>query len=127
MHTHRKLIHSPPPPNLIPSPLKILQIPSQRRRITAHIHDPLRPHLHHCLQQRFLATFPRRINHNNIRMSFLSRMYLLKPPIILRQHLFRLTHIKLRILNPINPGIILCIINRLWNNLHPINLLSLLS
>ena len=118
MHRPPKLIHCPYPLQFIPAITKHPQIPCQRRRITAHIHNPLRAHFQHCFKAFPIAAFPRRIYHYHIRpLPFLL--------ILFRQNLFRFPHKKLRIVNSIPGCVFSGILNRLGNDFHAIDMLCL--
>jgi len=126
MHGLRKLINRPHFHQLIPIPTQILQIPCQCGRITAHVHDPLRLHLHHSLKQRFLAAFPRRIHHDHVSVSLFSRMCLSIICIISRQNLFCFSNIKLCILDSVDLRIFSGVLDGLRNDLHTVDLFRLL-
>lgn len=66
MHGLRKHIHRSPPHQLIPLLAQHFQISRQRRGIAAHIHDPLRRHLHDRIEQRRVAAFSRRVHHDHV-------------------------------------------------------------
>lgn len=126
VHCHRELIYRPPLHKFIPIPAQIFQIPCQCRRITTHIHNPLRLHIHHRSEQRFLAALPRWVYDDHIGMRLLPRMFPRIFRIILWQHFLCLSYIKFRILYSVNLRIIPGILNRLRHNLYTIYLLCFL-
>ena len=82
----------------IPIFFEELQIPGQCGRITAHINNAVWRHLCHTLEKFFITALSWRVHYDNIRMGAGSRMFCGIPVIIFREHLFRFSTKKLRIL-----------------------------
>ena len=119
MHGHRELIHRPPflqPVSTLSA--EELQIPRQRRGITAHIHDPLRFHLNHRPKKRFFTAFPWWIYHDHIRMGMFSRMFFRIIFIIFWQDFLSFSDIKTCILNSVDLCIPARILDRLRYNFY---------
>ena len=125
MHRMPKLIHASPSNQLIPLLPQELHIPGQGRRVAAHIHDPLRLHIHHGLKQRFFASFPRRVHYDHVCVGIPPMLFLVLR-IILRQHFFCLAHIEPGILDPIDFRVIPGVLDSLGHDLHAIDFLGLL-
>ena len=89
-----ELIHRSYLPQLIATLAQNLQIPRERCRIAADIHDAVRFHAKHRLQTLLIASLPGRIDNDHIRMKHV-RIWL--PALLfveLRKNLLRFSHEK---------------------------------
>ena len=115
VHTHRKHIRRPEPLQLIPPLAQVLQVPGQGGGIAAHVHDPLRGHLHHGVKHLGLAALAGRVDHHHIRPDPF-------PLILLRQHFLRLSHEKFRIGDAVQGGVFPGVLYGLRHDLHSVHL-----
>ena len=121
MNRHPKLINRAYLSKLISSLTQILQIPRQGCRVAAHVDDTLRCHVDQSVQKYLIAALSRWIHDNNVCMGAVAAFL-----IYIWNDFLCLADKELGICDPVDLGVMSCIIYSLWNDLHSVYLLCLL-
>ena len=115
MRTPPKHVTAPHPLHLISSLPQISDIPRQCSRIAAHINHPGRPHFYDGVQADRIASLSRRIDYDDVRMAF----FLF---ILFRQNILGFSRKKFYIFDPVYPGVLPRVEDRLRHDLHAADL-----
>ena len=121
MPTMTKLIHDRHLLCLIPFLLKYLHIPRQCCRVTAHVDDTLRCHMDQSIQKNLIAALSRWVNNHDVRVGAVAALL-----IYIWNDFLCLANEELGICDPVDLGVVSCVIYSLWNDLHSVYLLCLL-
>ena len=121
MPTMTKLIHDRHLLRLIPLLLKYLHISRQGCRVAAHVDDTLRCHVDQSVQKYLIAALSRWIHDNNVCMGTVAAFF-----VYVGNDFLGLADKELGICDPVDLGVVSCVIYNLWNNLHSAYLLCLL-
>ena len=121
MPTMTKLIHDRHLLRLIPLLLKYLHISRQGCRVAAHVDDTFRRHMDQSVQKYLIAALSRWIHDNNVCMGTVAAFF-----VYVGNDFLCLANEELGICDPVDLGVVSCIIYSLWNDLHSVYLLCLL-
>lgn len=116
-----KLINNRHLLRLIPLLLKYLHIPRQGCRVAAHVDDTLWCHVDQSVQKHLIAALSRWVNDHDVRVGAVAALL-----IYVGNDFLCLADEKLGICDPVDLGVVSCIIYSLWNYLHSVYLLCLL-
>ena len=121
MPTMTKLIHDRHLLRLIPLLLKYLHIPSQGCRVAAHVDDTFRRHMDQSIQKNLITALSWWVYDHDVRVGAVATFL-----IYICNDFLCLADKELGICDPVDLGVVSCIIYSLWNDLHSVYLLCLL-
>ena len=116
-----KLIHDRHLLRLIPLLLKYLHIPRQGCRVAAHVDDTFRRHMDQSIQKNLITALSWWVYDHDVRVGAVAPLL-----IYIWNDFLCLTDKELGICDPVDLGVVSCIIYSLWNDLHSVYLLCLL-
>ena len=116
-----KLIHDRHLLRLIPLLLKYLHISRQGCRVAAHVDDTFRRHVDQSVQKHLIAALSRWVYDHDVRVGAVAALL-----VYVGNDFLCLTDKELGIWDPVDLGVVSCIIYSLWNDLHSVYLLCLL-
>ena len=106
---------------LIPLLLKYLHIPRQGCRVAAHVDDTFRRHMNQSIQKHLIATLSRWVHDHDVRVGAVAAFF-----VYVGNDFLCLANEELGICDPVDLGVVSCVIYSLWNDLHSVYLLCLL-
>ena len=121
MPTMTKLIHDRHLLRLIPLLLKYLHISRQGCRVAAHVDDTFRRHMDQSIQKNLITALSWWVYDHDVRVGAVAALL-----VYVGNDFLCLTDKELGICDPVDLGVVSCIIYSLWNDLHSIYLLCLL-
>ena len=116
-----KLIHDRHLLRLIPLLLKYFHIPSQGCRVAAHVDDTFRRHMDQSIQKDLITALSWWVYDHDVRVGAVAAFL-----IYIWNDFLCLADKELGICDPVDLGVVSCIIYSLWNDLHSVYLLCLL-
>ena len=121
MPTMAKLIHNRYLLRHIPLLLKYFHIPRQGCRVAAHVDDTFRRHVDQSVQKHLIAALSRWVYDHDVRVGAVAALL-----VYVGNDFLCLADKELGICDPVDLGVVSCIIYSLWNDLHSVYLLCLL-
>ena len=106
---------------LIPLLLKYLHISRQGCRVAVHVDDTFRRHVDQSVQKHLIAALSRWVHDHDVRVGAVATFL-----IYIWNDFLCLANEELGICDPVDLGVVSCIIYSLWNDLHSVYLLCLL-